>query len=320
MKAIKLASVFAVTAVAAAVSTATFAADAIITGEAGVEYTTYNGDSKAVKDLADGTDLGELELHVDTGIVYAELEVKTTGVDEGTKIGMEKLYVKQGAVSFGRFDGTVATGSFMGMDELFGGVDLKTAAGDTDNTGIRYKVTPELTIAVEATDSVKAVSAVADDPATAADESVAAVEAKKSEIGFAASYVMDFGAFKAGLSGGVVGDANAVNVGVQTVAGPATLSLNYGVGEKGTKTATTTTTDVEQVTASVALAATDALTLTLEYSQDLESTGKPDGTYFIAEYVAGDLTYYVKNYAGDLAARSDTNGAEQTTVGVKVFF
>ncbi|WP_417527308.1 hypothetical protein [Marinomonas shanghaiensis] len=305
MKAIKLASVFAVTAVAAAVSTATFAADAIITGEAGVEYTTYNGASKDTADLADGTDLGELELHVDTGIVYAELEVKTTGVDEGTKIGMEKLYVKQGAVSFGRFDGSVSTGSFMGMDELFGGVDLKTAASDTDNTGVRYKVTPELTIALEATDSVKAAAATA---------TSAAVEADDSEIGFALSYVKDFGFIKAGISGGAVGDANAVNVGMQTVSGPFTVSLNYGVGEKGTGT----TTDREQMTTSIAFAATDALTLTLEYSNELEK--EMDGTYFIGEYVSGDLTYYVKNYAGDLAADSSTNGAEQTTVGVKTFF
>lgn len=293
MKAIKLASVFAVTAVAAAISTATFAADAIITGEAGVEYTTYSGESKDTPDLADGTDLGELELHVDTGIVYAELEFATTGANEATKIGMEKLYVKQGAVSFGRFDGTVATGSFMGMDELFGGVDLVTAASDTDNTGIRYKVTPELTVALEATESTST---------------------EDSDIGIAASYVMDFGGFKAGISGGSVGDANSVNIGLQTVAGPATLSLNYGIGEEGTDTMT----DREQLTASIALAATDALTLTLEYSNELEQ--EMDGTYFIAEYVAGDLTYYVKNYAGDLAADSSTNGAEQTTVGVKTFF
>ncbi|MCW4629567.1 MULTISPECIES: hypothetical protein [Marinomonas] len=293
MKAIKLASVFAVSAVAAAVSTATFAADAIITGEAGVEYTTYNGESKDTPDLADGTDLGELELHVDTGIVYAELEFATTGANEATKIGMEKLYVKQGAVSFGRFDGTVATGSFMGMDELFGGVDLVTAASDTDNTGVRYKVTPELTVALEATEST-------DD--------------EDSDIGFALSYVKDFGFIKAGISGGSVGDANAVNVGFQTVSGPITVSLNYGVGEKGTGT----TTDREQMTSSIAFAATDALTLTLEYSNELEK--EMDGTYFIGEYVSGDLTYYVKNYAGDLAADSSTNGAEQTTVGVKTFF
>ena len=302
MKAIKLASVFAVSAVAAAVSTATFAADAIITGEAGVEYVSVNDGNSEL----DGTDLGELELHVDTGIVYAEIEFATTGTDEGTKIGIEKLYVKQGAVSFGRFDGSVSTGSFMGMDEIYGGVDLSTS-GDTDNTGIRYKVTPELTIAVESTAAVDAVTAVADDAATAADETVDAVEAQDSDIGFAVSYVKDFGAFKAGISGGSVGDANAVNVGVQTVAGPATVSLNYGTGAKGL----TGQTDVEQMTASVAFAATDALTLTLEFSSDLEN--EEDGTYFVGEYVAGDLTYYVKNYAGDLTT-------EQTIVGVKTFF
>lgn len=293
MKAIKLASVFAVSAVAAAVSTATFAADAIITGEAGVEYVSYNS-SANMNDAADGTGLGELELHVDTGLVYAELEFKTTddsesgyGNDEAVKIGIEKLYVKQGAVSFGRFDGSVATGSFYGMDEIFDGVDLVTSAkNDTDNTGVRYKVTPELTVALEATSP------------TATED---------SEVGVAASYKKDFGPIKAGISGGAVGDANAVNVGLQSVAGPFTVSLNYGVGEKGA----TGQTDVEQMTSSVAFAATDALTLTLEYSNDLEA--EQDGTYFIGELASGDLTYYVKNYNGDLTV-------ERTIVGVKTFF
>ncbi|GGN31308.1 MULTISPECIES: hypothetical protein [Marinomonas] len=293
MKAIKLASVFAVSAVAAAVSTATFAADAIITGEAGVEYVSYNS-SANMNDAADGTGLGELELHVDTGLVYAELEFKTTddsetgyGNDEAVKIGIEKLYVKQGAVSFGRFDGSVATGSFYGMDEIFDGVDLVTSAkNDTDNTGVRYKVTPELTIALEATSP------------TAAED---------SEVGVAASYKKDFGFIKAGISGGAVGDANAANVGIQTVSGPFTVSLNYGVGEKGA----TGQTDVEQMTSSIALAATDALTFTLEYSNDLEA--EQDGTYFIGELASGDLTYYVKNYNGDLTV-------ERTIVGVKTFF
>lgn len=295
MKAIKLASVFAVSAVAAAISTTTFAAEPVITGEAGVEYTMFSNDGKG--DLADGTNLGKLELKVNTDIVYAEVEIATTGVDEATKIGMEKLYVKQGAVSFGRFDGSVSTGSFMGMDELKSGVDLSTAAGDTDNTGVRYKVSPELTVALEATTSTAA---------------TATAKAENSDIGFALSYVQDFGGFKAGISGGVIGDANSINVGAQTVAGPATLSLNYGVGEKGTGK----TTDVEQLTASVAFAATDALTLTVEYSQDMETKNKPDGTYFIGEYVSGDLTYYVKNFAGDLVGESD----ERTVVGVKTFF
>ncbi|ETI58102.1 hypothetical protein [Marinomonas profundimaris] len=294
MKAIKLASVFAVSAVAAAVSTATFAAEAVFTGNAGVEYVTQNESKKTTTaNELSGTKEFEVEVSVDTGIVYAEIEIATDGADEGTKIGMEKLYVKQGAVKFGRFDGTVATGSFFGMDEYFGGVDLKNATdsdgdltGDTDNTGIRYMVSPELTVAIEATNAVGDVD---------------------GEIGFAASYVMDFGGFKAGISGGAVGDANAVNVGVQTVAGPATVSLNYGSGAGGTDGDT----DIELMTASVAFAASEALTLTLEFSSDLEA--ETDGTYFVGEYAAGDLTYYVKNYAGDL-------GSELTKVGVKASF
>ncbi len=288
MKAIKLASVFAVTAVAAAVSSTTFAAEAVFSGEAGVEYTSYT--NSGTGDQADGTDIGEVELSVDTGVVYAEIEIATSGVDEATTIGMEKLYVKQGAVSFGRFDGSVATGSFMGMDEIYGGVDLNSTS-DTDNTGVRYAVSDELTVALEAT---------------------RASGSTDGDVGAAISYVQDFGGFKAGISGGAVGDSNAINLGLQTVAGPATLSLNYGVGEKGTGT----TTDVEQLTASVAIAATDALTLTVEYSQDLETTGEPSGTYFVGEYAVGDLTYYVKNYAGDLVGDSD----ERTIVGVSSSF
>lgn len=293
MKAIKLASVFAVTAVAAAVSSTTFAAEAVFSGEAGVEYVSYSnskvaGVNNANNDSADGTNLGEVELSVDTGIVYAEIEIATTGADEATTIGLEKLYVKQGAVSFGRFDGSVSTGSFMGMDEIYGGVDLNTTS-DTDNTGVRYKVTPELTVALEATRSTAT---------------------ENSDVGVAVSYVKDFGAFKAGISGGSVGDANSVNVGIQSVSGPATVSLNYGTGDKGVTGAT----EVEQMTASVAVAATEALTLTLEFSSDQKA--ETSGTYFIGEYAVGDLTYYVKNYNGDLVGDAD----ERTIVGVKAFF
>tara|TARA_R110001599_G_scaffold73034_3_gene202190 strand:- start:6943 stop:7812 length:870 start_codon:yes stop_codon:yes gene_type:complete len=289
MKAIKLASVFAVTAVAVAVSSTTFAAEPVFSGNAGIEYLIQDNSTNELS----GNREGEVEISVDTGVVYAEIEIGTSGDDEGTSVGIEKLYVKQGAVSFGRFDGTVATGSFMGMDEYWGGVDIitnpktsTTSANDTDNTGVRYKVSPELTVALEATN---------------------AAGTNDSDIGFALSYVQDFGGFKAGISGGSVGDANAVNVGAQTVAGPATLSLNYGSGVSGVTGAT----DVERMTASIALAATDALTLTLEFSSNLET--EKDGTYFVGEYAAGDLVYYVKNYAGDL-------GSELTKVGVKANF
>ena len=284
MKAIKLASVFAVSAVAAAVSTATFAAEPVFTGNAGVEYVSVNDGTNELS----GTKEFEVEVSVDTGIVYAEIEIATTGEDEGTTVGMEKLYVKQGAVQFGRFDGTVATGSFMGMDELFSGVDLETQAdNDTDNTGIRYMVTPELTVALEATN---------------------ASGSEDGEIGAAISYVADLGAFKAGISGGAVGESNAFNLGVQTTAGIATISANYGSGVQGFNGET----DVSKANVSVALAATEALTLTLEFAKDLEGD-EDTGTYFVGEYAVGDLVYYVKNFAGDLTT-------EQTKVGVKANF
>ncbi|QUX96684.1 hypothetical protein C0J08_15345 [Marinomonas sp. CT5] len=307
MKAIKLASVFAVSAVAAAVSTTTFAAEPVVTGTAGLEYVTY-GENANGSSLS-GNKNGELNIVVDTGVVFAQLEFKTDGGDEKNDdndekvtIGLEKIYVTQGAVQFGRFDGSVSTGAFMGNDEIYGGVDLNTGQGtkgDTDDTGIRYHVTPELTVAIEATEAVSKASS-------------ATGKALDSQIGFAVSYVKDFGAFKAGVSGGKVEDAQSANIGAQTVVGPATLSLNYGVG----KTGTDTTTDVKQLAASVAVAATDALTLTLQFNQDQEGDDKDSGTYFIGEYEAGDLTYYVKNYAGDLVGKA----AERTIVGVKATF
>ncbi|MCV2401306.1 hypothetical protein OFY17_00290 [Marinomonas sp. C2222] len=281
MKAIKLASVFAVSAVAAAVSTSTIAADAVISGEAGIEYTTTD-----TVDSVDGTDLSEIELSVDTGVVYAELEIAGTSSDEDVDIGLEKIYVTQGAVSFGRFDGSVSTGAFMGsLDEQLGGVDL-TTSGDTDDAGVRYKVTPEFTVALEATDSTTT---------------------EDSDIGVAASYVTSFDAIKVGISGGSVGDANAVNVGFSTTAGPLTISLDYGVGASGA----TGSTDVEKMTSTASFAATEELTFALELANNMES--KKTGTYFIAEYAVGDLTYYLKNFAGDL-------NTDSTSVGVTASF
>lgn len=317
MKAIKLASVFAVSAVAAAVSTSTFAAEPVFSGEAGIEYTSYYGNADKNKgDEADGTDIGELELAVDTGVIYAEIEVATSGEDEGTTIGFEKLYVKQGALSFGRFDGSVAAGAFMGMDEIgASGIDLNTGQGtkgDTDSTGVRYKVLPGLTVALEATEATN-------------DTSNSDLQ-KDSQVGVALSYIADLEGVKLGISGGAIDDANAVNVGAQFNAGPATISLNYGVGETGTKTATTTTSDVEEVGFGIEFAATEALTLTLQYAKNLEQSAadkaaglSDDGTYFIAAYKAGDLTYYFENYNGDIDY-SDGKGTEKNIIGVKASF
>ena len=291
MKAIKLASVFAVSAVAAAVSTSTFAAEPVFSGTAGIEYTSYYGDSKAKGDLADGTDIGEIEISVDTGVVYAELEIAGTDDDENVDIGLEKLYVKQGAVSFGRFDGSVAAGAFMGMDEIgYTGLDLRTEQGDTDNTGVRYAVAPGLKVALEATSN------------TATED---------SEVGVALSYVADLEGVKLGISGGVLEDSNSVNVGAQFNAGPATVSVNYGVGERWDKD-NSVWIDAEEAGFGVEFAATEALTLTLQYANELEAD--EDGTYFIAAYKAGDLTYYFENYNGEYA------GMEANIVGVKASF
>lgn len=278
MKAIKLASIFAVSAVAAAVSTTTMAAEPVFSGTAGIEYTSYEDYSSA-----DGTALGEVEINVDNGIVFAEIELDAAAGSEVT-VDMEELYVKQGAVSFGRFDGSVASDAFMGMDEI----GYTGLAPSTDDTGIRYSVSPELTVALEATQADDTVGAEVD-----------------SDIGVALSYITEMDGFSFGVSGGSVGDATSLNVGVQTTIDALTLSANYGTGTDSSDA------DISEMGFSVAFAATEALTLTLQYANETEA--ETDGTYFIAEYAVGDLTYYVENYAGDYTT-------EATIVGVTASF
>jgi len=197
MKAIKLASIFAVSAVAAAVSTTTFAADPVFSGSAGMYFTS--NDAPATDDAYSSD--GEVNIIGDTGVVYFDMDMSS-----GSFI-LDEAYVTQGAVQFGDFDGSLIDSAVMygGVDN---GEDYSSDLGAT--LGVRYAISDELTIAFEATDG-------------------------SDDEGFAASYSMDLGAAALTISGGVHGDdGSLVAAGVEMPLGGATLA---GYVQQGTSTA-----------------------------------------------------------------------------------
>jgi hypothetical protein len=284
MKAIKLASIFAVSAVAAAVSTTTIAAEPVFSGQAGVYYKTY-GDSVSTQDVASGTDVAELELAIDTGVVYLEFEMAgDANADETVNFGMEKAYVTQGAVQFGRFDGTLSDAAALGVNENSGVQVFDNS--DTDDTAIRYSLTDELTVAVEATQ---------------------ATSTEASEVGMTLSYIADLGAGEVGVSGGAVGDSNALNLGYSMDIGSTTLAVSYGSGENDTSGAVT---DETSAAISAQMTPTDATTLNIEYASNTSETAAgvetdKKGLYVYASYTAGDLEYYVEHYGEDFGDSSE---------------
>ena len=185
MKAIKLASIFAVSAVAAAVSTTTFAADPVFSGSAGLYLNSYDtSDSTYTSD-------GEVNIIGDTGVVYFDMDMSS-----GSFI-LDEAYVTQGAVQFGDFDGSLIDAAVMygGTEE---GNDYSSDLGAT--LGVRYAVSDDLTVAFEATEST-------------------------DDDGFGVSYSADLGVAALTISGGTQGDdGSSIAAGVEMPLGAATLS------------------------------------------------------------------------------------------------
>jgi hypothetical protein len=290
MKAIKLASVFAVTAVAAAVSTATFAAEPVFSGQAGISYTSYDKYSEVNQ-----VGKGELDLTVDTGVVVTSVEFR----ESNTKL--LAAYVKQGAVSFGDFDGSISDDAWTIGDDI---VDVKSTPSGA--AGIRYAVMPNLTVALEAT----------------AADSTANAE-KDSDIGVAVKYSQDLGMASVSASAGSVGDYMSYTVGASAdVASGVTLAASFGsyTDGSGAKDETRVASGV-----SVSVAASDALTLTAVYGMfdNEDATGAKydsSGTYLNVSYKVGDVTYYVENSAGDDFEKFAKSEVKATTIGAKASF
>lgn len=264
MKAIKLASIFAVSAVAAAVSTTTIAAEGVFSGSAGMYLNSYDtSDDKYTSD-------GELNIIVDTGVVYIDMDMGTVNTDtdgdsedEGAtdnanSFVIDEAYVTQGAVQFGDFNGSLVDAAVMyGGTE--GGNDYSSDLGGT--LGVRYAVSDDLTVAFEATDG-------------------------SDDDGFGVSYTADLGVASLTVSGGTQGDdGSAIAAGVEMPLGAATLSGYY---QSGTSTADA---DIGSIGLGVDFAVSDALAVAAAYLEDTEATADTSNIEISVFYTAGDIEY-----------------------------
>jgi len=273
MKAIKLASIFAVSAVAAAVSTTTFAADGVFSGSAGMYLNTYDtSDNKYTSD-------GELNIIMDTGVVYIDMDmggVSSDGTADGdtSTFVLDEAYVTQGAVQFGDFDGSLIDAAVMygGVEE---GNDISTDGGST--LGVRYAVSDELTVAFEAEDG-------------------------SDDDGFAASYSMDLGVASVTISGGTAGDDSAFTAGVEMPVGGLTLAGYVQQGEVADA-------DIASMGIGADFAVSDALSISAALLTDSEAVTATDASNIeiSAFYTAGDIEYvatYV-DYTEDASSKED---------------
>jgi len=307
MKAIKLASVFAVTAVAAAVSTATFAAEPVFKGTAGLEYKSYLDDDSTKADKAVSN--GEVNIIGDTGLVYFDLDMEgsTAKTDDNgnierndsnnTSFSLDEIYVKTGAVQFGDFDGSLVDAAALSSSVREDDDDAKYDLGD--DLGIRYMVNDDLTVALEVTEG--------DNKGT-----------------LSASYEMGLAGGTLAISGGYkfVDDVDnqILTVGFSAPLGMATLSAFVQGGSKADL-------DVMNTGIGLDLAVTEQVSLAAQYYledgeelndaktavQDKEDAGVMEVT---AYYQAGDIQYYASyiGYEGD----NDVNN--YSVVGAEVSF
>ena len=294
MKAIKLASVFAVTAVAAAVSTTTIAAEPVFTGTAGLSY----------KSIDDGKDSagsqGEVNIIGDTGLVYFDLDMESnsiTAVDAaGDEVSytdggfdLDEIYVKTGAVKFGDFDGS------MGDDAAFSaGVeeDLDGAKEDLGTgLGIRYAVSDELTVALEVAEGEN-----------------------KGAIAF--NYATDVSGVTLGVSGGASSDEHILTLGASIPAGIATITAFYQTGSF-VDTATTDK-DASNYGLGLDLALTEELSAAVQYytldGEDSAGVDRKDDaiTEATVNYTVGDIRYFATyvDYEDKATADYSVVGAE----------
>jgi hypothetical protein len=290
MKAIKLASVFAVTAVTAAVSTATFAAEPVFNGTAGLFYKSYLDDDSTEKDKAVSN--GEVNIIGDTGVVYFDLDMSNVDSSAASGFVLDEIYVKAGAVQFGDFDGSLVDAAALSSSVREDDDDAKYDLGD--DLGIRYMVNDNLTVALE----------VAEDD-------------NKGTL--SASYEMGVAGGTLAVSGGYKFVDNVDNqiltVGYSAPIGMLTLSTFIQAGSKADL-------DVMNTGIGLDVALTEQVSLAAQYyteageaskGVDKEDAGVMEVTGY---YKSGDIKYYA-SYVG-YEGNNDVNN--YTVVGAEVSF
>ncbi|AWY01667.1 hypothetical protein A8139_18140 [Marinomonas primoryensis] len=288
MKAIKLASVFAVTAVAVAVSSATFAAEPVFKGTAGLEYASYE-DNSGKSDKA--TSRGEVNIIGDTGVVYFDLDMEGSTTTSDGGFDLDEIYIKQGAVQFGDFDGTIldSVAYSAGVEQ-----DEDTPKNDFgDDLGIRYMVNDELTVALEITEGTNVGS-------------------------LAVAYETEFSGMTLGVSAGYkMSDDNLndqlLTVGVKAPLGMATLSSFVRVGSIADA-------DIMNTGVGIDLPVSEQLTLAAQYyvkgGESAVGVDEVDQGIFeaTAYYAVGDVKYYASYVDFEL------DNSDYSVVGAKVSF
>lgn len=259
MKAIKLASIFAVTAVAAAVSTTTLAAEGVFSGQAGLKFV----DTKATNGKSWNSE-GEVNLNIDTGVVSSLIEFR------GATATIVTAVVKQGAVSFGDFDGSISDDAVIKASRVIEG---EYSDGSKTDIGVRYDVAPGLKVALEM---------------KTASDGVGVAAYYKADLGMATVSV-SAGSY-AGETAGVADEVTNYGLGLSVPAGAATLIASYGAGET---TSGTTKKDVAIMNVGASFQVSDAFKVGLHHAIDDENS--MDNTEIAAWYTAGDVTYYVAN-------------------------
>lgn len=272
MKAIKLASVFAVSAVAAAVSTTTIAAEPVFSGTAGLSYNAESGGES-------WSSAGEVNIIADTGVVYFDLDMNTAA---GNFV-LDEAYVKQGAVSFGDFDGSISDDA-----RYTAGVWEKGeySDGSVTDLGVRYVVMDGLTVALEMDEGHDGVGA--------------AVKYSQDLSGMTLG--LSAGSFSGETPAGVKNETTNYSVGVKAPLGMATVIASYSGGE-------TNSADFSTAVLGADVAVSDALSVSAQYSADLEN--ELNNTEITAYYTAGDITYFATSLTGD---------KEATTLGAYASF
>jgi len=297
MKAIKLASVFAVSAVAAAISTTTFAAEPTFKGTAGLEYKSMDKGSDAASSR------GEVNIIGTVGSVYFDLDMEQSTINYKDKKGddasytdegfdLDEIYVTQGAVQFGDFDGTLldSVAYSAGVEE-----DKDVAKDDDFGTklAVRYAVNDSLKVALELVEGDNVGS-------------------------LAVAYSTNYAGLTLGVSAGYEmsdddkGD-QIVTAGVKAPLGMATLSSFVRIGSKDDL-------DVMNTGIGIALPVSEQFSLAAQYftrggekskGVDLTDQGVTEVT---AYYKVGDVKYYASMVS------YEAKNKDYSVVGAKVSF
>jgi len=283
MKAIKLASVFAVSALAAAISTTTIAAEPTFKGTAGLEYKSMEKGSDAAASR------GEVNIIGTVGSVYFDLDMEN-GSDGG--FDLDEIYVTQGAVQFGDFDGT-----------LLDSVAYSAGVEEDDDVAKKDHFGNDLSIRYAGNDSLKV-----------------ALKVKEGDnIGsLAVAYSTNYAGLTLGVSAGyeMSDDDKAdqvVTAGVKAPLGMATLSSFVRIGSKDDL-------DVMNTGIGIDLPVSEQLTLAAQYftrggeaskGGDLTDQGVTEVT---AYYAVGDVKYYASMVS------YEAKNKDYSVVGAKVSF